>query len=289
MKKRLIVLCQCFAVFSALLVAVPVAIATPDGPHNKLRCTECHSVRPAAGGPVSFVTGDSSTLCAKCHASSHNSMLAVAAVSVKSHSSTAAIPEAMKQQMIQWLSSHNYPAYGDPLLPWTLSCNSCHTMHGAPYYPVLLRYNMENGGLCTFCHGGLMNIASDWQQATARRVIFGPTHLGLRQTDGTEVPAPAFPKDNDLLSGVVNFPLAVLTGDHRTTTDIAYRISIPGSVFNVREVNPASHMYWAYQTDMVTWDTRLETNKPYTVTITPFDPVTLAEGAPVSIYVLVRN
>jgi predicted CXXCH cytochrome family protein len=296
MKRGFIALCLGFILIGGPAGPISKAAAKPGNSHKDLQCTACHATRPVQGQAVDFVTGDGKTLCVKCHeqqAGGSSLMTGTSVVSatalVKTHSSSSPIPEAMKEQMIQWLASHNYPAYGDPAVPWTLSCSSCHDTHRGSS-PAMLKYNMENSGLCTFCHGGIMNIASDWSQATARRVLFGPSHLGLKQTDGTEVPAPASPEDNDVVSGVVNFPLAVLTGVHRTTADIAYRISIPGSVFNVRDVNPADHLYWDYSGDMVTWDTSLEANNSFfKVTITPYDPVTLAEGNPVVFYVLVKN
>lgn len=295
MRRNMLLLSCCFALLSAALCATPGAFAS-DATHAALACTDCHATQPAAGQPVDYISGDQAGLCGKCHASSTASEAPMAMMSlttplniVNTHSNSGAIPASMKEWMIQWLAANGYPAWGDPAATWTYGCVSCHTMHGAPY-PSLLRYNMTNGELCNLCHAGTANTATDWTLPSSRRVLYGPSHLGLLQADGvTEIPVPAFPKNGDVVSSTVNFPLTAFTGFHRTTADIAYRISIPGSVFNVRDINPANHMLWYIDADMVTWDTTLEANGSYTVVITPYTPSTMAEANPVSFTVSVQN
>lgn len=270
----------CSAVFSIMLLCSPVVFAV-DAIHQTLSCTSCHATTPVDGQPVDFVGGDKTAVCDQCHGQQPvmalSASLAATAI-VNEHSSTAAIPAEMQQ----WMISQGFT--GDTSY---IGCMTCHTMHGAPY-PFLLKYDMTNGELCNLCHNGTVNFDSDWTSTSSRRVMYAPAHLGL--ADGSsEVPAPAAPNDGDTVSSAVNFPLAVFSGLHRTTSDIAYRITIPGSVFNVRDVNPANHMLWYYQSDMVTWDTTVEANGPYTVTITPYDPVTLVDANPVSFSLIVKN
>jgi len=295
-KKMLLLISVCFACCSAVLFSAPAVFATAEGPHATISCLECHASEPAAGRPVDFVTGDKLSVCGKCHGSSSStvaaaplSMTLAAANVVNRHASSGMIPDAMKPWINQWLTDNGYPIWGDPSTSWSYGCSTCHKMHGAPY-PALLIYNMQHGELCNLCHGGTANTATDWTLESARRVLYGPAHTGLVQADGvTEVPVPQFPSNGDVVSSTVNFPLAAFSGFHRSTADIAYKIGIPGSVFNAREVNPADHMSWYLGAGMVTWDTTLEANGPYTITITPSTPSTLVDANPVSLTVVVNN
>jgi predicted CXXCH cytochrome family protein len=285
--------------FAVALFVTPAAFATADATHATLTCTECHATKPAAGQPMDFVTGSQASLCGKCHGASSVKATSMAIMSLATpanitnkHGTFGAIPESMKGWMIQWLASKGEPAWGDPSVPWTYGCTSCHLMHSSNPnpYPAFLRYDMTNGELCNFCHGGTVNPVPDWTLMTTRRVLYGPAHLGLLKADGvTEDSVPAFPKDGDVVSSTVNFPLAAFSGIHRSTNDIAYRISIPGSVFNVRDVNPSNHTLWYINADMVTWDTTLEADGPYTVTITPYTPSTLVDANSVTFSVVVQN
>lgn len=268
-------------VFSILLLT-PQFIFANDPAHQSLSCTTCHATQPVDGQPVDFLTKDKAALCGQCHGMSgalaFSASLATTAV-VNAHSETAAIPIEMQQVMI----SQGFT--GDTSY---IDCMTCHKLHATPY-PALLRYNMTNGELCNLCHTGTVNTATDWIYSASRRVIYAPAHLGLTSDGTTEVPAPAAPKNGDTVSSTVSFPLAVFSGLHRTTPDIAYRIEIPGSVFTARNVNPANHMLWYYQSDIIVWDTTLEANGPYTVTITPYNPVTMADAAPVTLTLVVKN
>lgn len=280
MNRSSILLFFCSAFFSIMIFCSPVVFAV-DTIHQSLNCTSCHATEPVDGQPVDFIGGDKTAVCDQCHGQSPTAFpasLAATAI-VNQHSSAGAIPAEMQQWMISQGFSGN-TSY--------ISCMSCHKMHGAPY-PALLQYDMTNGELCNICHNGTVNVANDWTSTTSRRVMYAPAHLGLSADGSSEVPAPAAPKDGDTVSSAVSFPLAVFSGLHRTTSDIAYRITIPGSVFSEQNVNPANHMLWYYQSDMVTWDTTLEANGPYTVTITPYDPVTMVDANPVSFMLTVKN
>jgi len=281
MNRTSILLFLCTALFSVMVLCSPAVFAV-DTIHQTLTCTSCHATTPVDGQPMDFIGGNKTAVCDTCHgqppAMAFSASLAATAI-VNEHSPSAAIPTEMQQWMISqgYIGNTSY-----------IGCMTCHQMHGAPY-PVLLRYNMANGELCNLCHNGIVNAASDWTSTASRRVMYAPAHLGLSADGSTEVTAPAAPKDGATVSSAVSFPLTAFSGLHRTTADIAYRITIPGSVFSVRDVNPANHMLWYYQSDMVTWDTTLEANGPYTVTITPYNPVTMTDANPVSFTLIVKN
>lgn len=283
----------------AFLISTP-SFATGTGEsHQTLTCTSCHITQPVSGQPVDFVGGDKEKTCNQCHGRTADTASASAAMSlaadpvqtaaiVNAHTSFASIPESMKQHMIQWLNQNGYPLPYNPGLPWSMTCSTCHKTHGAPY-PMLLIYNMEGGELCQLCHGGSINTAADWTSTTARRVLYSPSSSGQLQADGTEMPAPPAPKNGDVVTSTVNFPVAAFGGFHRKVSDIGYKVSIPGSVFGTREVAPSNHMYWYFGSDMVTWDTTLETNRQYTVNIIPTTPSASAEANSVTFSVVVNN
>lgn len=296
MKKTLLSLC-----ISVTLLLPSLAGATANGLHQTLDCTSCHASQPVAGQPVDFVTGTQEKLCSQCHTSSgavttsSMSLMTVETVQpttvVNGHSSSGAIPEAMKKHMIQWLTERGLPLPSPVDSPWSYGCLTCHGMHNVKY-PMLLKYDMTNGELCQMCHGGTFNYDPLWTQATTRRVLFAPSHSGLLQADGiSEVPVPAAPQSGSLVTSTVNFPLAAFSGFHRSraTSDIAYRVGIPGSVFGAKDINPSSHLYWYFGSDMVTWDTTLEANGPYTVSITPYTPSTLVEANSIVFTLVVNN
>lgn len=251
--------------------------------------------------------GNKEDRCEKCHSEKQNALTAASAVTtnslmaaeatvavVNSHKTSAPIPSSMKQQMITWLTANNLPLPADPAVNWSMSCNTCHVVHGTNprVYPGLLRYNLLNGELCQMCHGGTINTAINWTTPEARRVLYAPSNPGKLQADGiTEIVPPAAPKYAQTVRGTVNFPLTAFTGIHsgRVTADLAYKVTIPGSIFGERIVSPASHMSWQFEPEMITWDTTLEANRPYIVVITPFTPSTSVEATPVVLSVLVDN
>lgn len=269
-------------VLVSLLSVSTLALAKADKwDHKDQRCEKCHSDKqstPEVASGASF------------------SLMATAAGTavVNLHKTSGGIPASMKQQMIAWLTQRSLPLPADPNVAWSLSCNTCHVMHGSGprIYPGLLRYNLLNGELCQMCHGGTINTAVNWTAPEARRVLYGPSNPGKLQPDGvTEIVPPAAPKYDQTVRGVVNFPLSAFTGIHsaKISADLAYKVTIPGSVFGERIISPASHMSWQFGTEMITWDTTLEANRPYIVVITPFTPSTAVEATPVVLSVIVDN
>lgn len=295
MRKMVVVL-----LFVVFVASSSFAFATADGLHQSLACTSCHVNQPVDGQPVDFI-GDKENLCSGCHGKSATAaapaMAAMtvetvqAAAIVNAHSSYGTIPESMKQNMIEWLKQKGLPLIGDPTSAWSMGCTTCHKMHGAPY-AMLLSYDMKNGELCQLCHGGTANSVTEWTNAASRRVLYSPSNSGQLQVDGiTEISVPTAPKSGDVVTSTVNFPLTVIAGIHKTqsTADIGYKISIPGSVFGTKDINPANHLYWYFGQDMVTWDTTLEQNGPYDIIITPYTPSTLVDATPVTLSVEVKN
>ena len=262
-------------VMPLLFVSTLAFAKTEKGEHKGEQCESCHFQNQSAATSGSLV------------------MAAETTATVNSHKTAAAIPETMKQQMISWLNQKNLPLPADPAISWSMSCTTCHVMHSsrAPY-PSLLRYNMLNGEMCQLCHGGTINTAVNWTNPSSRRIIYAPSNPGNLQADGiTEIAVPPAPKYDDVVSGMVNFPVAAFAGIHaaRVTGDIAYRITIPDSTFGERVVNPASHMLWQFGPEMLTWDTTVEANGPYTVVITPFTPSTSVDATPTVLSVIVDN
>lgn len=265
----------------SLLSVSTLALAKGDKwDHKDQRCEKCHSDKQST---PEMASGASFSLMAA----------EATATVVNAHKTSAAIPSSMKQQMIAWLTQRSLPLPADPAVNWSLSCTTCHVMHGSSprVYPALLRYNLLNGELCQMCHGGTINTAVNWTAPEARRVLFAPSNPGKLQADGTEIVPPTAPTYDQTVRGVVNFPLSTFTGIHsaRITGDLAYKVTIPNSVFGERVVSPASHMSWQFGPEMITWDTTLEANRPYIVVITPFTPSTAVEATPVVLSVIVDN
>lgn len=289
------------ALLSAILSVPMHARASGGDVHLSLLCTDCHETQPLEGQPVDFRAGGPVQMCAVCHHETETpqtpvmrSMSFTAAQSlaaesvVNRHPSSGSIPEAVKQWMIQWYTARGL-SYGDPSVPWNYGCGTCHKVHNAPY-PYLLAYTLEDGELCSLCHGGSYNTDPQWISSASRRVVYGPDHLGLVQSDGiTELPAPPAPKDGDVVSGTVSFPLAAFSGFHRTTEDIAYRISIPGSMIGSIDVNPSNYLYWYMGAEAASWDTTQEANGEYVVSIIPSRPSTLVDASPLSFTLTVSN
>jgi len=304
-----------------VFTASPVlgAVCEVSGGHAGLQCTSCHLTPPDeavdTAATVTFVNPDPVELCLGCHEKKRHLVLANSPINYN-HSSFLTLPPTMVSHYQQWLAAH--PQYQDnPIELYngnSVGCTGCHPMTKGLYTDIPMTKGlytdipMTNGEFCIACHGGAMNPdpGAVGQRSSKPRILYNPSHLGVKDASGDEIPPPAgAPNSGDSISEIVPLPVGVISGFHTNVRGtLTYRIEVdwlsdggtPDENEDFSQIDPAfTPMRWyTGDTSAPRWPNEHPVHKigtliwpagQHKVNFIPYNPAGPIEGAPYSLIV----